>query len=137
MGDVSQPGLAVGAADGGGEPGPRAEVPRVGEAGDVADFGDHQQRGVAADAADLAEHVDVGVLAGAPVDLGAGRVDLAGEVRDQRQQAVEPPARVGAQLDLGAESCAGRPEEVAIGALDAVLGQDRADAVLQRRAHAA
>ena len=51
-----------------------------GEAGDVADLGDDQQRGVAADAADLAEHVDAVVFVGALLDL-AGRVgDLAMEV---------------------------------------------------------
>ena len=63
------------------------------EAGDVADLGDHQHRDVAADAADLAEHLDVVVVLGERVDLAGGQRDLAVEVSDQTEQALEAPAR--------------------------------------------
>jgi hypothetical protein len=50
----------------GGQSRPRAQVAGGRKAGDVADLGDDQHRGVAADAADLAEHVDA--------VIGLGRV---------------------------------------------------------------
>ena len=78
-------------------------MPGGGEPVDVADLGDDQHRGVAADAADLGEHVDAVVGLGALLDLGGRCVDLAVEVVDQRDQAVQPPARRLAQLQVGEE----------------------------------
>ena len=72
----------------------------------------------------------------ARVDLAAGRIDLARELGEQREQAVHAPARRLAQLDVGEKARATGPEQIAVGPLDALLGQDRADAVLERRAHA-
>ncbi len=62
------------------------------EASDVADLGDDEHRDVAADTTDLREHLDVGIGLRALLDLLGRGVDLAVEVGDQRQQAVEPPA---------------------------------------------
>ena len=109
---MTEPGLAVAAADGRCQAGPRAQVASAGEAGDVADLGDDEHRGVAADAADLAEHVDAVVGLGALLDLGGRLVALAVEVVDQRDQAVEPPARRGAQLKLGQKLAAAFAEQV-------------------------
>jgi hypothetical protein len=132
---VAEPCFAVGAADGGGEAGPGAQLAGAREPGDVADLGDDQHRGGAADATDLAEHLDVGILARARLDLDGGCGDLAVEVGDQREQAVQPPPWRLAQLELGQEAAPARAEQVAVGARDPVLGQDRPDPLLQRRAH--
>jgi hypothetical protein len=105
------------------------------EAHDVADLGDHEHCDVAADAADLAEHLDVGVLLGAGLDLARGEVDLAAEVGDQRECAVEPPARAVVQLERLEEAQAAGAEHVAEGPRDALLGEDRPGAVLERRTH--
>jgi hypothetical protein len=90
--DVAETGLAVGAADGRCQAGPRAQLARRGEAGNVAYLGDHQHRGVAPHAAELAEHLDPIVALGERVDLAGGRLDLAVEVSDQGKRALEPPA---------------------------------------------
>ena len=58
------------------------------EAGDVADLGDDQHRGVAPDAADLAQHVDAVIGLRSLLDLAGGRLDLAVKIADQRHQAV-------------------------------------------------
>ena len=63
------------------------------EAGDVADLGDDQHRGVAPDPADLGQHVDAIISFRSLLDLLGGGLDLAVEVADQRHQAVQPPAR--------------------------------------------
>ena len=68
---------------------------------------------------------------GACLDLARGLVDLAREVADQRQRAVQSPPRRLAQLELAQKVGAG-PEHVAVGARDAALGEDRPDAVLER-----
>jgi hypothetical protein len=73
---------------------------------DVADLGDDQHRGVAPNAADLGQHVDAIIGLGALLDLGGGRLDLAVEVADQRDHAVQPPARRVAQLESGEELAA-------------------------------
>jgi hypothetical protein len=105
------------------------------EATDVADLGDHQHRDVAADAADLTEHLDEGVVVGARVDLAAGLLDLAVEAVDQHHAAVQPPAGRLAKRQLGEEAAAAGAEEVGVGGLDALAGEQGVDAVLQRRAH--
>jgi hypothetical protein len=97
--DVAEPRAQVGAADGRGHPGPAAELPSCLEARDVADLDDHQHRDIAAHAADLAEHLDIRILLGAGVDLARGQVNLAREVGDQRERAVEPAARALRQLE--------------------------------------
>src|SRR6266700_6269737 len=108
---MSEAGLAVGAADGWCEPGPGAAVAGIGEALDLADLGDDQHRGVAANPADLRQDVDAVVGLGALLDF-AGRVcDLAVEVVDQRQQAVQPSPRCFAQLQLVEEATATGAEE--------------------------
>jgi hypothetical protein len=76
------------------------------KAGDVGDLGDDQPRGVAPDAADLAEHVDAVVGFGALLDLLGGVIDLAVEVVDERDQAVQPPPRRLAQFEVGEELAA-------------------------------
>src|SRR5437588_2318600 len=110
-------------------------MPGVGEALDLADLGDDQHRRVTADAADLSQDLDAIVSFGALIDLGAGRFELAVEVVDQRQQAIQTPAGRLAQLERLEKLAASLAEPVGTLAADAVLGEDRVDAVLERRAH--
>ena len=91
------------------EPGPGAQVLGGREPFDVADLGDDQHRGVVADPADLAEQLDALVGLSALVDLAGGGGDLAVEVADQREQAVEPSAGAVGQLQRGEELAAGLP----------------------------
>ena len=127
--------FAVGAAHGRREPRPRAQVPGGREAVDLADLGDHEHRGVAPDAADLAQHLDALVGLRARVDLAGGGGDLAVEVTDQRHQAVQAPARAVGQLQAGEELAAGFAEQVCVLWQDALAGQQRVHAVLDRGAH--
>jgi hypothetical protein len=105
------------------------------EAGDLADLGDDQHRRVAPDTADLGEHVDAVIGLGALLDLGRGLLDLAVEVADQRDQAVQSPSRRVAQLERDEEFAAAFAKQVGVLSGDAVLGEDRVHAVLDRRAH--
>jgi len=66
-------------------------VAGVGEALDLADLGDDQHRGVAANPADLRQDVDAVVGLRPLLNLDGRLGDLAVEVVDQRQQAVEAP----------------------------------------------
>src|ERR1700684_375883 len=104
--------FAVGAADGGCESGPRAEVRRVGDPVDLADLGDDQHRGVAANTSNLGEDVDAVVGFRSLLDLLGGLGDLAVEVLDQRHQAVQAPAWSVAQLELDQELPAALAEQV-------------------------
>ena len=104
------------------------------ESFDLADLGDDQQRRVAADPADLAEQLDALVGFGALVDLAGGRGDLAVKVADQREQAVESSARPVGQLQRGEVFAAGCAEQVCVLGQDALAGQQRVHAVLDRRA---
>jgi hypothetical protein len=107
----------------------------AGEAGDVADLGDDQHRRVAPDAADLGQHVDAIIGLGALLDLARGVGDLAVEVVDQGDQAVQAPARRLAQLERGEQFATTLAEQVGVLARDPVLGQDRVHAILECRAH--
>ena len=106
-----------------------------GKALDVADFGDHEHRGVAPDTADLAEHRHALVGLGARVDLAGGGGDLAVEVSDQRHQAVQPPAGPLGQLQRGEELAACLAEQVGVLGQDALSRKQRVHAVLDRGAH--
>src|SRR5262249_20803293 len=108
-GDVAEPGLAVGAADGRSQPRPGAEVAGAAEAGDVADLGDHEHRDVATDAADLTEHLDVGVFLSARVDLAAGLLHLPLPALHDGHPAGAPTPRPLAQLELGEEAAPAAP----------------------------
>jgi hypothetical protein len=66
----------------------------------------------------------------ARVDLAARAVDLAGEVGDEGERAVESSARSLARLERLEKADAADPEHVAVGGGDPVLGEDRRDAVL-------
>jgi hypothetical protein len=96
-----------------------------GKAAHVADLGDDQHRGVTADALDLAEQLDALIGSRLTVDLLAGGVDLAIEVLEQRQQAVEAlPGRL-AQLERRQELSASVAEQVCMLMDHAVADQDR------------
>ena len=112
-GDVPEASFAVGAADRSGSVRPTAQVLGGWEPVDVADLGDDQHRGVAADPADLAQQLDALVGLRALVDLAGGGGDLAVEVADQPEQAVEPPAGSVGQLEGGEELAAGLPNRSA------------------------
>ena len=129
-GDVPQARPAVGAADGRRQPRPRAQMPGRREACDVADLGDDQHRRVAPNPADLTEHSDALVGLRASVDLAGGGGDLAVEVSDQRQQAVQPLARPVGQLERCEELLSAFAEQVGVLGQDAVAGQQRVHAVL-------
>ncbi len=57
---------------------------------------------------------------------------IAVEVPDQREQAVEPPARPFSELELLQKAQPAGAEQVAVGAGDAVFGENRADSLLER-----
>ena len=78
-------------------------------------------------------HALVGLRA--RVDLAGGGGDLAVEVADQRHQAVQPPARALGQLQAGEELASGLAEQVGVLGQDALAGQQRVHAVLDRGAH--
>ena len=82
------------------------------EAGDVADLGDHQHRGAAPDTTDLAEHLDSVIGLRALLDLGRGLLDLAVEIADQRDQALQPAAWRVAQLQCCEELATAFAEQV-------------------------
>jgi hypothetical protein len=100
----------------------------------VSDLGDDQHRRVAADPADLAQQLDALIGLGALVDLARGRGDLAVEVADQREQAVEPSTRRVGQLEAGEVLTAGGAEQVGVLGQDALLREQRVHAVLDRGA---
>jgi hypothetical protein len=68
-GDAPEAGFTVRAADGRCEPRPRAQVPRVGEPGDLAYLGDDQHRGVAPDTTNLGEDLNAVVGLRSLLDL--------------------------------------------------------------------
>jgi CBS domain-containing protein len=63
-----------------------------GEAGDVADLGDDEEGDEGADAGDAGEDGDARVAPRARLDLPLHGGELAVEVGDEREQALEPPA---------------------------------------------
>ena len=105
------------------------------EAGDVADLGDDQHRGVAPDAADLAEHVTrSSALARASISRVVAVISRSkSQISDIRlsSRRREP---VG-QLEAGEELAAAFAEQVGVLGQDPVAGQQRVHAVLDRGAH--
>jgi hypothetical protein len=110
-------------------------VSRGGEALDRADLGDDQQRQVAPDAADLTQHLDALVVLGALIDVSGERVDLAVKVADQPQQHVKPCPWLGPKLEFGQKRAAAGAEQLAVAMLDALAGDQRVHAILQRGSH--
>jgi hypothetical protein len=88
---VPVPDGPVRAAHGRGQPGPAGQLAGAAEAGDVADLGQHHQRGELAHAGQRPENLDP------PAGLGAG-VQLAVDPADQRRQAVDDRQAVGDDL---------------------------------------
>ena len=86
----------------------------VREALDLACLRDHQHRRVRADRFQLDEDVDARVVLGERVDLAPGELDLAVEVIDQPEQAVEPATRRLPQLELGEEAASVRAEQALV-----------------------
>jgi hypothetical protein len=72
---------------------------------------------------------------GERVDLSLRQFDLAVEVADQAEQAVQSPAGRLAQGQLGQEAAAALAEEVGVLVLDPLPGEQGVHTVLQRRAH--
>jgi hypothetical protein len=103
-------------------------MPRVGKARDVADFGEHQQRGAAADAADVAGHVDVESWRARSISALVASISRVKSAISESKLSSRRRGLRAARPRRGTR--AGRLEQVAVGPLDAVLGQDRADAVL-------
>jgi hypothetical protein len=90
-GDVPVPDGQVRAADRRGQPGPAGQLAGAAEPGDVADLGQHDQRGELPDAGQRPEHLDPRVGLGVLVQLA---VDPVG----QRRQAVDDCQAVGDDL---------------------------------------
>jgi hypothetical protein len=87
---VATTGVGVGLAQPGGEPGPRTQPPRVGEAVDVTDLGDEHRGQHPADPADLLDRLIPGITLQAHVDAGVGLDDLAVIQLDQISQRFDP-----------------------------------------------
>jgi hypothetical protein len=110
-------------------------VPGGRESAHITDLGDDQHRRIAPDAVDLAQQPNALVAFGLAVDVFGGSVDLPVEVLNERQQAVDSLARRRSQLDRGEELSPGLSEQVGVLVDDAVPGEDRVHAILDRRAH--
>jgi hypothetical protein len=90
-GDVPVPDFEVRAPHRRGQPGPAGQLAGAAEPGDVADLGEHDQRGELPDPGQRPEHFDQGVGLGVLVQLAVDPLD-------QRCQAVDDRQAVGDDL---------------------------------------
>jgi hypothetical protein len=91
-----------------------------GEAGDVADLGDDEEGDEETDAGDPGEDRNARVVLGAGADLPLDGRELAVEVSDQGEQALEPAAGALRQRQLVEEASPLRPEQLAVAVLHAL-----------------
>jgi hypothetical protein len=109
-------------------------VARGAKAADVPDLGDDEQGDEDADGRDAGEHGDAGVVLGAGPDLPLHGLQLAIELGDEREQALEPTSRRRGQGELAQEAPSPRAEEFGATVLDSLAGEQGMDTVLERRA---
>jgi hypothetical protein len=79
---------------------------------------------------------DARVILGAGLDLPLHRRELAVEIGDQGEQALEAAAGGLGQRELAEEGTSPRPEELSAPVLDTLTRKQRVDAILQRGPHA-
>ena len=124
------PDLQVRAAHGRGPARPGGQLAGIGEPGDVADLGHHDQRGELPDAGQRPEHLDSRVGLGAGVQLPVDPAGQDGQGVDDRQAVRDDLPRRRRQVELG-QPAAARPGPVTGGPVVAVVGGDRVDPVAQ------
>ena len=125
----------VRAAHGRGQPGPGGQLAGAGKPADVADLGQHDQRGELPDPGQRPQHLDLRVGLGAGVQLPVDPVDHRRQAVDDRQAVGDDLPRGRGQAQLGQPAAAG-PGPVAGTAVIAVVGGDRVDPVAQLGAEA-
>ena len=124
------PDLQVRAAHGRGPARPGGQLAGIGEPGDVADLGHHDQRGELPDAGQRPEHLDSRVGLGAGVQFPVDPAGQDGQGVDDRQAVRDDLPRRRLQVELG-QPAAARPGPVTGGPVVAVVGGDRVDPVAQ------
>jgi hypothetical protein len=100
------PDVQVRAAHGRGQPGPRGQLPGTAEPADIADLGDHDQRGELPDAGQRPQHLDLRVSLGVLVQLPVDPVDDRRQAVDDRQAVGDDLPRRRGQVQLGQPAAA-------------------------------
>jgi hypothetical protein len=136
LGDPAAVHGGVGLVVGGGQPGPRRQLLRAAEAGDVPDLGDEHRREDRADPRQQLDGAVSGVGAQPSGDQPGEGVDLEVQRGDQPQQRVDPGPGFHRQSRGGEQLLPGRAEQVAHRHLYAGGGEHGVDLALQIRAEA-
>jgi hypothetical protein len=124
-GDMPARDLGVGLAVPRGQAGPRAQLARVPEPGDVADLGDDDGGEHRADAGQLLDHLAAAVGGQQVRDHLAQHGDLGGELAGQLPQRRHLPGIRLRQAEGVQPRRPGHPEDIRAGHRDAELGQHR------------
>ena len=117
-----------------GQPGPRRQLLRSLEAGDVADLGDEHRTQQWAHTGDLLDGLVAGIGAQPATDELGVQVDLEVQRGDHPQQRVDPGTGLGRQRRGREQSSPARAEQITHRHLHAGAGEHGVDLVLQTRA---